>query len=156
MKIILDIVPPKSTGQSGKRLGNIHGRAMMFETKESKETKKMLYSLLYDKKPKDPFSGAIIVRFIYFFPYNSTVKKSIQKKGLIIPKTTKPDWDNIPKQIQDVMTKLQFWTDDALIFSGGCEKYFAPKGRIVIEIIPVPSEIQDFKQMFVDMGYWED
>ena len=140
IKIELNIVPPKNTGQSGKRLGCPRGRAMMFETKESKDTKAMYMALLYEKKPSTPFDVPILVEYNFYFPYNSTVKKSIQKQKLIIPKTTKPDWDNIPKQIQDVMTRLQFWTDDALIYKGTCSKWFAPHGQIVIEIIPFNGE----------------
>lgn len=140
MLIELDIIPPKNTGQSAKRLGSIRGRAMMFETKESKDTKAMYMALLYEKKPTEPFDVSISVEYKFYFPYNSTVKKSIQKQKLIIPKTTKPDWDNIPKQIQDVMTRLQFWTDDALIYKGTCSKWFAPHGKIVIEIIPFNGE----------------
>ena len=113
---------------------------MMFETKESKDTKAMYMALLYEKKPPNPFDVPISVEYNFYFPYNSTVKKSIQKQRLIIPKTTKPDWDNIPKQIQDVMTRLQFWTDDALIYKGTCSKWFAPHGKIVIEIIPFNGE----------------
>ena len=140
MLIELDIIPPKNTGQSAKRLGSIHGRAMMFETKESKDTKAMYTALLYEKRPSKPFNVPISVEYKYYFPYNSTVKKSIQKQKLIIPKTTKPDWDNIPKQIQDVMTRLQLWTDDALIYKGTCSKWFAPEGKIVIEITPFNGE----------------
>ena len=140
MKIELNIIPPKNTGQSGKRLGCPRGRAMMFETKESKDTKAMYMALLYEKKPPNPFDVPISVEYKFYFPYNSTVKKSIQKQELIVPKTTKPDWDNIPKQIQDVMTRLQFWTDDALIYKGTCSKWFAPEGSIVIEIIPFNGE----------------
>lgn len=140
MLIELDIIPPKNTGQSAKRLGSIHGRAMMFETKESKDTKAMYTALLYEKKPSTPFNVPISVEYKFYFPYNSTVKKSIQKQGLIIPKATKPDWDNIPKQIQDVMTRLQFWADDALIYRGTCSKWFAPQGKITIEIAPFNGE----------------
>ena len=140
MLIELDIIPPKNTGQSAKRLGSIRGRVMMFETKESKDTKSMYLALLYEKKPPKPFDVPISVEYKFYFPYNSTVKKSIQKQGLIVPKTTKPDWDNIPKQIQDVMTRLQFWTDDALIYKGTCSKWFAPQGKITIEITPLNGE----------------
>ena len=140
MLIELDIITPKNTGQSAKRLGRIHGRAMMFETKESKDTKAMYMALLYEKKPPNPFDAPISVEYKFYFPYNSTVKKSIQNQELIIPKTTKPDWDNIPKQIQDVMTRLQFWTDDALIYKGTCSKWFAPHGKITIEITPLNGE----------------
>ena len=147
MRIILDINPPRNTGQSGKRLGCPRGRAMMFETKESKDTKAMFYALLYDKKPKTPFSCPLIFKLYYFFPYNSTVKTSLKKKHAIIAKTTKPDYDNIPKQIQDVMTKLGFWTDDAVIFNGGCEKYFAEFGKIIIEITPTMADY-DYSMIF--------
>jgi len=119
----------------------------MFETKESKDTKAMFYALLYNKKPQTPFSCPLIFKLYYFFPYNSTVKTSLKKKHAIIAKTTKPDYDNIPKQIQDVMTKLGFWTDDAVIFNGGCEKYFAEFGKIIIEITPTMADY-DYSMIF--------
>ena len=140
-KIELDIIPPKSTGQSGKRLGIIKNHAMMFKTKEAKDVENMYWSLLYNKRPDKPYEGSLKVNYYFFFPYNSSVKKSIAKKKLIVPKLTKPDYDNIPKQIQDVLTKCQYWTDDSLIFDGSIKKYFAPFGKIVITIEELDKEI---------------
>lgn len=140
-KIELDIIPPKSTGQSGKRLGIIKNHAMMFKTKEAKEVEQMYWALLYEKRPPIPYSGALKINYYFFFPYNSSVKRSIAKKGLIVPKLTKPDYDNIPKQIQDVLTKCQYWTDDSIIFDGCVKKYFAPFGKIVITIEELEKEI---------------
>ena len=55
MRIELNITPPKSTGQSGKKLTTIGGHAAMFETAESKSVKAMFYALLKDKRPTKPF-----------------------------------------------------------------------------------------------------
>lgn len=151
MKIELDIIPPKNTGQSGKRLGIVNNHSIMFKTKEARATENMYWALLYDKRPSEPLEGALKVKYYYFFPYNSTVKRSIQKQGLIIPKTTKPDFDNIPKQIQDVLTGCRYWRDDAIIFNGGCQKYFAPFGKIVITIEEF-SETTDFTNELKEKG----
>ena len=147
----LDIIPPKNTGQSGKRLGKVKNHCAMFKTKEAIATEHMYWSLLYNKRPSNMLGEALVAKFYYFFPYNSSVKRSIQKKGLIIPKTTKPDYDNIPKQIQDVMTQCKFWSDDAIIFNGGCEKYFAPFGKIVITIEEFGKE-DDFTEQLKQKG----
>ena len=139
MRIILDIVPPKSTGQSGKKLTTRCGHGAMFETEESKSVKALFYTLLKDKRPESPFSGALRVNYYYLFPYPKSMPKKLIKQNLVIPKTTKPDYDNMPKQIQDVMTKLGFWTDDAIIFDGDNLKGYYATPRIVIDIQEVSA-----------------
>lgn len=139
MRIELNITPPKSTGQSGKKLTTIGGHAAMFETAESKSVKAMFYALLKDKRPAKPFSGGIRVNYYYVFPYLKSMPKKLIKQKLVIPKTTKPDYDNMPKQIQDVMTKLGFWTDDAIIFDGDNLKCYYETPKIVIDIQEVSA-----------------
>lgn len=141
MFIVLDIDPPKSTGQSGKRLGVMGGHATMFKTKEAYAVENLFRAILYQKKPPEKFSGNVAIKLTYLFPYLKTKpSKTIQKKGYVIPKTTKPDYDNIPKQIMDVMTKLGYWTDDSIIYRATIQKYFAPKGQIIIEIHELPDD----------------
>jgi len=55
-------------------------------------------------------------------------------------KTSKPDTDNMIKLPKDVMTKLGFWTDDAIVVSEITEKFWAarPGVYMVIEQLEQP------------------
>lgn len=132
--IELDILPPKSTGQSGKKLGTINGHAILFKTKEARALENMLYGLLYPYRPEKPLDKAITLRLYYWYPYPASWSKKKRESGLLFPKTTKPDYDNSIKQMQDVLTKLQYWTDDARIFDGGLKKFYAPCGKVIINM----------------------
>jgi len=50
---------------------------------------------------------------------------------------TKPDTDNLQKMLKDVMTRLGFWQDDALVASDFCEKFWAELPGIYIKIQPL-------------------
>lgn len=148
IRIELPIIPPKNTGQSGKKLTTIGGHASMYETKESKATKNMYYALLMPFRPKEPFSGALRITYYFLFPYLSTTKKTIVKNALIIPKTTKPDFDNIPKQIQDQLTLLQFWSDDAIIYDGRVVKVLSSTPKIVVDIENEGNSLEEITKLF--------
>ena len=51
-----------------------------------------------------------------------------------IPKTTKPDCDNLSKTITDIMTTLQFFGDDAQIAELWVSKKWAPTGSVSINL----------------------
>ena len=53
-------------------------------------------------------------------------------------RTTKPDTDNLQKLLKDVMTKLGFWKDDALVCSELVEKFWADIPGIYIRIKELP------------------
>lgn len=47
---------------------------------------------------------------------------------------TKPDTDNLQKMLKDCMTVCGFWTDDALVASEICEKFWAANPGIYIKV----------------------
>ena len=47
---------------------------------------------------------------------------------------TKPDWDNLAKTLQDVLTRLRFWEDDAQVYSASVEKWWGEEPQITITI----------------------
>lgn len=138
----VNIIPPHSTAQSGKKIGIRKDRtgrsfATMYKTKASTEVENCYYAVLYPHKPENMLTGAISLKATFYYPYRKSEKKSIVKAGLIIPKTTKSDCDNLSKQFTDVLTKLGFFTDDALIFDLHIRKFYAPQGKISVEITEV-------------------
>ncbi|ADY54694.1 endodeoxyribonuclease RusA [Syntrophobotulus glycolicus DSM 8271] len=49
-------------------------------------------------------------------------------------RTSRPDTDNLQKMLKDVMTTLDYWTDDALVASEIIEKFWADIPGIYIAI----------------------
>lgn len=131
MKIFLPIVPPKTTHQSKKivRIGKFHKLA---DKPELTEVISDYMSLLQPYAPPRPLSGPIILDLEFVFPWRKSEPKRNRILGKI-PMTSKPDRDNMEKTLNDVMTKLGFWTDDAQIFDGRTSKYWGDNVGITIE-----------------------
>lgn len=140
LRFTLNIVPPNSTAQSGKKLGTILNKktgkyfARMYKTKESKSVEDCYFSLLYPLKPARMLKGALKLVARFYYPYRASEKKSITKYGLLVPKTTKPDFDNLSKQFDDVLEKLGFIENDSNIHDGRVIKYWGPEAKIEVEL----------------------
>ena len=140
LQFTLNIIPPNSTAQSGKKLGTIinkkTGKAFtrMYKTKQSIEVEKCYYAVLYQHRPQKMLTGPLKLEAKFYYPYRKSEKKSIVKAGKLVPKTTKSDGDNLSKQFTDVLTKLGFMEDDALIFDLHIVKYWAPEGKIEVQL----------------------
>ena len=58
-------------------------------------------------------------------------------------KVTRPDCDNFVKEIQDVMTKLKFWKDDAQVVDLRVVKIYSEKASISISYEELPEVPND-------------
>lgn len=81
--------------------------------------------------PEEKYTGAVRLITKWCFP------KGKHPDGAY--KTTKPDTDNMIKLLKDCMTKLGYWTDDALVASEITEKFWADVPGIYIRIEPLGS-----------------
>lgn len=129
--IVLPIVPPTTTHQD-KKIVRVGKYTKLADTKELKHVTSDYLTLLDPYKPAQPLTGPVHVGFRFVFPY----RKSEPKKNRVglIAKTTKPDWDNMAKTLQDVMTKLGFWLDDSQVFSASVAKWWGEEPGITIFI----------------------
>ena len=120
--IMLPIVPPTKTHQN-KKIVNIGKHAKLADTKELKLVISDYLTLLKPYQPARPLTGPVSL-------------KSEPKKNRIglIPKTTKPDWDNLAKTLQDVLTRLRFWEDDAQVYSASVDKWWGEEPQITITV----------------------
>ena len=113
--IMLPIVPPTKTHQN-KKIVNIGKHAKLADTKELKLVISDYLTLLKPYQPARPLTGPVSLKLAFVWPY----RKSEPKKNRIglIPKTTKPDWDNLAKTLQD-------WANDAtwgpILFGAGAK-----------------------------------
>lgn len=104
-----------------------NGRPVFYEPATVKTARSKLMAYLGKHAPEKPLVGPI--RLIVKWCYPITGEHTDGEW-----KTTKPDVDNAQKLLQDCMTDLKFWKDDAQICSLIAEKFWAKIPGIYIRI----------------------
>lgn len=127
-EFFLNIVPPTVTHQE-KKIGVRNGKPYTYEPEELKNARQKLAAYLVGHAPKKPYTGGVRLAVKWCFPCGN------HRNGQY--RTTKPDTDNLQKLLKDVMTKVGFWEDDALVASEICEKFWADRPGIYIRIDPL-------------------
>lgn len=125
--------PPTVTNQQHRFAQTKDGRIYSYRTQRQKEAVALLKSVLAPYVPPAPLEGALSVKVSIRYPFRISEPERRKKLGLL-PKTTRPDADNLQKELQDVMTQLGFWRDDAQIFDLHVSKYWAENPGIKISI----------------------
>jgi Holliday junction resolvase RusA-like endonuclease len=133
MKIKLDIVPPKSTGQAAATILKRGDRYFVGKksNSEGKRIQDMLWALLMEHKPATPYVGPLAFTITYVYPWRKSEPKKNRVHGFRWM-DKKPDADNIPKILQDVMTRLQYWGDDSQIAVLGVRKLWGDDAKVGI------------------------
>lgn len=128
-EFFLSMIPPTKTHQE-KQVTFKGGKPVFFEPAELKAVRSKLESSLAKYVPDQKYTTAIqlVTKWCYPWP-DDKVRDYVARY-----KTTKPDTDNMVKMIKDVMTKLGFWTDDALVASEIIEKFWADIPGIYVRI----------------------
>ena len=132
IELFLPVIPPKTTSQQ-KRLVVVKDKPRFFHNKKHQEAESDLLTLMKPYSPSKPLSGALQVVVTLTYPW----RKSEPMKHRLLgkkPMTSKPDCDNVVKLINDCMTKLLFFGDDAQIYSLFIQKYWGDKPGIFIRI----------------------
>lgn len=106
---------PKGTAQMKR--ANFRNRTF-FEGANLKSARYTYTQILSLNAPEWPLIGPVGATFEFYYPI-----KDKRKKGKY--KVTKPDCDNLVKLLQDCMTKLHYWNDDAQIARLVVEKAYS-------------------------------
>lgn len=110
-------VPPKSTFQQRNK--------NYVKTKNAKLANAIYQAVLEQHAPQKPLDGEIILEVTLIWPHTKKSKqKAIQRNLGLLPKTTKPDGINCMKGIEDIMTKLKYWNDDAIVYDEHVRRYY--------------------------------
>lgn len=126
MQFFLSMDPPTKTQQEHRVGVSKNGKPFIYEDRELKKVRNKLYKALAKFAPEKPYDKAVRLIVKWCFPR----KKHSDGEY----KITKPDTDNLNKMLKDEMTKLGFWTDDALVASEIIEKFWAEIPGIFIRI----------------------
>lgn len=130
----IECIPPKTTAQSVSRVfrNKKSGKMFIGKTEKGRDVREGLMSLFSAYRPDEMFTTPVKLEVEWVYPYLKTVRKrDIGKK---IPCITRPDSDNLLKFVQDILTRLAFWTDDSLVWDLRFKKYYDVHPHIHIRI----------------------
>ena len=151
MKFIIPISPKaqkrtRSRGfiiKGGGKHGQDIARAQTYTDKDQRTEQHKLIALMYEHRPPEPLQGALALGVRAYLPIPKSKPKKWQTAALagIIRPTTKPDFDNLIKQIKDCCNRA-FWEDDKQVveYLPGTGKYYndgrGPRWEIEITELP--------------------
>ena len=134
MKRITVYIEPSPTQQSALRiLKNKAGKMFvgkMSSSKASKWKKEFIAKVLNDR-PDKPYDFPLYVEITFEYPFLKKHKGETD----VLPKTTRPDLDNLEKMVLDGLVEAGYMVDDSLVCSKHTHKLFSVAGpRILIDI----------------------
>ncbi|SHN66742.1 RusA family crossover junction endodeoxyribonuclease [Desulfovibrio litoralis] len=135
IKIILPVVPK---AQQRPKFCNRGGFVKSYKANTQVAEEVAIENLLLPYRPATPLTGALFLGVKVYLPIpqsKSNKWKNNAISGIERP-TTKPDLDNLIKNIKDCLTRLSFWRDDAQVV-GYLEtgKFYGEQPRWELEII---------------------
>ena len=125
-EIFTAMIPPTATAQEHK-VAVRNGKPIFYDPPEVKAAKEKLIANLSKYSLNTPYREGVRLITKWLFPNDGKHKNGEYK-------ISKPDTDNLQKMFKDCMTKLDFWTDDQLVASEICEKFWADIPGIYVRI----------------------
>lgn len=92
--------------------------------------------LMAQHRPAVPFAGAVAAEYVITYPWRASASKRERAK-IFAPKTTKPDWDNLAKQLSDCAERCGFFANDAQICDGRVVKQYGDQPGITVRFADV-------------------
>ena len=115
-EFFLPIIPPTVTHQE-KKVSIKNGKPIFYEPPELVQAREKLSAYHVKYTPVEKYTSGVRLVTKWCLP------RGKHRDGEY--RITKPDTDNLQKLLKDVMTKLGFWMDDALVASEIIEKFWA-------------------------------
>jgi Holliday junction resolvase RusA-like endonuclease len=113
----------------------INAKPVVFTPKRTHEFEQLVCSVAKQYTPPQPLEGSIHIDIKFYFnpPKKQIKKNSGSFEG--VPKSSRPDLDNLIKSILDGLSSSGFWKDDSQISKIIAEKMWTDKEpRIEITI----------------------
>jgi Holliday junction resolvase RusA-like endonuclease len=135
------LLPPTGQKRARSRTVRAGDRAysMTYKEKGQRQEEEKLIALLYAYRPPKPLLGPLMLSVKAFISVPKSKSKKWQTAARVgeIRPTTKPDLDNLLKNIMDCL-KGGFWEDDKQVveYLPGTGKYYGDPARWEIEIHP--------------------
>lgn len=126
IEFFMHMIPPETTQQQ-KKVHVVNGKPHFYEPEDLKAARVKLMGHLSKYAPENKIMSPVRMTTKWCFPLAGSHKDGEYKY-------TKPDLDNSNKLLQDCMTNLGFWKDDAYVVSLINEKFWAEIPGIYIRI----------------------
>lgn len=125
--------PPTATHQE-RRLGVRNGKPYTYEPPSVAEARVKLEAALAGHAPAKPYAQGVQLTVKWCFRADKAHPENSWR-------TTKPDTDNLQKLLKDCMTRVGFWTDDALVASEIVQKFYGRIPGLFIRVEPLEEAI---------------
>lgn len=125
IEFFMPMIPPTKTYQE-KKVEIIGGKPVFYEPPELKSVRVKLEAHLTKHIPSTMYTSGIRLVVKWLFPRGKHPDGAYR--------ISRPDTDNLNKMLKDIMTKLKYWQDDALVASEIIEKFWAEIPGIYIKI----------------------
>ena len=125
--------PPTATQQM-HQVRVVNGKPQFYEPPEVAQARAKLLAHFAQHAPAKPFNGAVRLTTKWCFPLVAKHKNGEYR-------ITKPDVTNLQKMLEDCMTALGYWHDDAQIASAITEKFWADVPGIYIQIEQIGDDL---------------
>lgn len=125
-------LPITPTAQQRPRHARFGAHDVTYKSATQKANERTLEACLLPHRPKTPLSGPLELSFRATFSAPRSRPKKRREAALLgkIWHTSKPDTDNLAKQLKDAMTRLGFWGDDRQVaVYGRMEKLYGERGE---------------------------
>jgi len=108
---------------------------MAYKDGNQRREEDKIISLLFEHRPLEPLTGPLRFKATCYLPIPKSKSKKWQAAALagVIRPDKKPDWDNLGKNLCDVMNRV-FWEDDSQIVDGHVVKLYGAPARWEVEI----------------------
>lgn len=134
LEFFMTMEPPTATAQEHK-VTMRKGRPVFYNPPEVEGARQKLTAHLSRHRPDEMIDKPVELLVKWCF-LKSDISEAARWRH------TKPDTDNLNKMLKDCMTKVGFWTDDALVCREITEKFWVKeKPGIYIRV----SELEDIR-----------
>jgi Holliday junction resolvase RusA-like endonuclease len=125
-------VPP-STSHHAKRIVRRGRFTSLADKPELVAAKGTLDALLLPYQPSSPMGGPLSVTLTYTWPWRASESRRTRALGRV-PRTTKPDCDNLAKTTIDRLARLRFIDNDAMVARLTVAKYWGEQAGIAVKV----------------------
>jgi len=141
------IVAPKQTKNNRiVKRGDGSSYVGRFTPKAVKENEAALSALLAPYLPEWPLEGPLRAQYTFIYGWLKKHRKKDRERGWL-PKDTRPDCDNLAKQINDVMEKMGFFGNDAAIWHMTTAKLFMARPGVKIVVAEATDCIEGMEAL---------
>jgi Holliday junction resolvase RusA-like endonuclease len=128
MTFTLRTIPPSTTAQMKRRSRAGH----YYQPEKMQHLEQTWAALLRRHVPAAPMTGPVDLSIRLVYPHLKAA--TLNDRGCLIPKVTRPDADNCCKALIDLLAKMRFLTNDSQVARLTVEKWHGPERHVGITL----------------------